>query len=196
MLYVFVYIIKVIFLLLIIPICWFIAVLFIKKHLINITGKHIQIYLASFILFLSPIIWYTYSYYQFNNGCSNLPSVQFITSIPSQNSIFVRTAKDSVIPHRFNINAKGIGEYYIESELNTPPIRSPKQPTPAIVLDEGGVQCGFCTPGFVVTGAHLFAADPHPDEATIREAFSGNICRCTGYGALLRAFSALAEDES
>jgi len=58
------------------------------------------------------------------------------------------------------------------------------------------LQCGFCTPGFVVTGAHLFAADPHPDEATIREAFSGNICRCTGYGALLRAFSALAEDES
>ena len=69
-------------------------------------------------------------------------------------------------------------------------------PVQQAILDEGGVQCGFCTPGFVVTGAHLFAADPHPDIATIREAFSGNICRCTGYGALLRAFTGLAEDES
>ena len=69
-------------------------------------------------------------------------------------------------------------------------------PIQRAILDEGGVQCGFCTPGFVVTGAHLFADNPHPNEATIREAFSGNICRCTGYGALLRAFSALAEDES
>jgi len=67
-------------------------------------------------------------------------------------------------------------------------------PVQRAILEEGGVQCGFCTPGFVVTGAHLFAADPHPDEAAIREAFSGNICRCTGYGALLRAFTRLAEE--
>jgi len=69
-------------------------------------------------------------------------------------------------------------------------------PIQEAILEEGGVQCGFCTPGFVVTAAHLFAADPTPDEAAIREAFSGNICRCTGYGALLRAFDALAEDGS
>ncbi len=69
-------------------------------------------------------------------------------------------------------------------------------PIQEAILEEGGVQCGFCTPGFVVTAAHLFAAEPRPDEAAIREAFSGNICRCTGYGALLRAFDALAEDGS
>jgi aerobic carbon-monoxide dehydrogenase small subunit len=69
-------------------------------------------------------------------------------------------------------------------------------PVQQAILDEGGVQCGFCTPGFVVTAAHLFAADPNPDEEAIREAFSGNICRCTGYGALLRAFARLAEESS
>lgn len=69
-------------------------------------------------------------------------------------------------------------------------------PVQQVILDEGGVQCGFCTPGFVVTAAHLFANDPHPDEETIREAFSGNICRCTGYGALLRGFADLAGEES
>jgi carbon-monoxide dehydrogenase small subunit len=69
-------------------------------------------------------------------------------------------------------------------------------PIQEAILDEGGVQCGFCTPGFVVTASHLFDADPNPDVETIREAFSGNICRCTGYGALLRAFARLAEDDS
>jgi carbon-monoxide dehydrogenase small subunit len=69
-------------------------------------------------------------------------------------------------------------------------------PIQEAILEEGGVQCGFCTPGFVVTATHLFGADPHPDAETIREAFSGNICRCTGYGALLRAFARLAEDDS
>ncbi len=67
-------------------------------------------------------------------------------------------------------------------------------PIQEAILEEGGVQCGFCTPGFVVTAAHLFGTEPSPDEATIREAFSGNICRCTGYGALLRAFQQLSED--
>ena len=69
-------------------------------------------------------------------------------------------------------------------------------PVQQVILDEGGVQCGFCTPGFVVTAAHLFATEPHPDAETIREAFSGNICRCTGYGALLRGFAELAGEES
>jgi carbon-monoxide dehydrogenase small subunit len=69
-------------------------------------------------------------------------------------------------------------------------------PIQEAILEEGGVQCGFCTPGFVVTAAHLFGAEPNPDTETIREAFSGNICRCTGYGALLRAFARLAEDDA
>ena len=56
------------------------------------------------------------------------------------------------------------------------------------MLAEGGVQCGFCTPGVVVAGIHLLEENPHPSEIEIREALSGNICRCTGYGAILRAF--------
>jgi len=62
------------------------------------------------------------------------------------------------------------------------------------LLDHGAVQCGFCTPGFVVAAAHLFAVDPHPSLDTIREELSGNICRCTGYGAILRALVDLAEE--
>lgn len=60
------------------------------------------------------------------------------------------------------------------------------------LLAEGGVQCGFCTPGFAVAGAHLLQTNPNPSEDEIREALSGNICRCTGYGGILRAFERLA----
>ncbi len=61
------------------------------------------------------------------------------------------------------------------------------------LLEAGGVQCGFCTPGFAVAGAHLLEQNPHPTEDEIKEALAGNICRCTGYGAILRAFVRLAE---
>ena len=66
-------------------------------------------------------------------------------------------------------------------------------PVQQAMLDKGAVQCGFCTPGFVVAGAKLLDENPHPNELEIREALSGNICRCTGYGAILRAFTELAE---
>lgn len=54
-------------------------------------------------------------------------------------------------------------------------------------LDEGGVQCGFCTPGFIVAVHHLLERDPQPSDHDVREALSGNICRCTGYGRILEA---------
>ena len=53
--------------------------------------------------------------------------------------------------------------------------------------DEGAVQCGFCTPGMVLATKALLDANPDPDEAAIRAAFRNNLCRCTGYGAILRA---------
>ncbi|NIS32416.1 MAG: (2Fe-2S)-binding protein, partial [Actinobacteria bacterium] len=56
----------------------------------------------------------------------------------------------------------------------------------------GGVQCGFCTPGFVVAAAELFDANPTPTSDEIREALAGNVCRCTGYGAILRGLEDLA----
>ncbi|HEY6635522.1 MAG TPA: (2Fe-2S)-binding protein [Acidimicrobiia bacterium] len=58
--------------------------------------------------------------------------------------------------------------------------------------EAGAVQCGFCTPGIVVTATELFSKDPAPSRETIREALAGNICRCTGYGAIIRALEGLA----
>ena len=55
-----------------------------------------------------------------------------------------------------------------------------------------GLQCGFCTPGFVVTITALLDENPHPGEQEIREALSGNLCRCTGYQGILAAVRALA----
>ena len=66
-------------------------------------------------------------------------------------------------------------------------------PVQEAILAAGGVQCGFCTPGFVVAAAELFDADPSPTADEIREALAGNVCRCTGYGAILRGLADLAE---
>ncbi|MEY2464737.1 MAG: aerobic carbon-monoxide dehydrogenase small subunit [Acidimicrobiaceae bacterium] len=54
-------------------------------------------------------------------------------------------------------------------------------------VDEGAVQCGFCTPGLVMAVHDLLQREPHPDDLAIREALSGNLCRCTGYGRILEA---------
>jgi carbon-monoxide dehydrogenase small subunit len=62
-------------------------------------------------------------------------------------------------------------------------------------LNEGAVQCGFCTPGLVVAVADLIAHSPAPTDLEIREAISGNLCRCTGYGRILAAVVAAAGDE-
>jgi carbon-monoxide dehydrogenase small subunit len=54
-------------------------------------------------------------------------------------------------------------------------------------VDNFSVQCGFCTPGFLMTLTALIADDPTPDEARIRDAISGNLCRCTGYSTIVDA---------
>jgi len=54
-------------------------------------------------------------------------------------------------------------------------------------VTEGGVQCGFCTPGLVMAVHDLLARIPAPTELEVREAVSGNLCRCTGYGRVLAA---------
>jgi aerobic carbon-monoxide dehydrogenase small subunit len=56
----------------------------------------------------------------------------------------------------------------------------------------GGVQCGFCTPGFVVSISDLLHRNPDPDEFELREALSGNLCRCTGYVRIFDAAQAAA----
>jgi carbon-monoxide dehydrogenase small subunit len=60
-------------------------------------------------------------------------------------------------------------------------------PVQAAFVRAGAVQCGFCTPGLVVAAAALLARVPEPSDEEIREALSGNICRCTGYGSIVRA---------
>ena len=54
-------------------------------------------------------------------------------------------------------------------------------------LEEGGFQCGYCTPGMIISAAALLAERPDPTDDEIIEALSGNLCRCTGYGGILRA---------
>jgi aerobic-type carbon monoxide dehydrogenase small subunit (CoxS/CutS family) len=54
-------------------------------------------------------------------------------------------------------------------------------------LAEGGVQCGFCTPGMLMSAKALLDANPNPSEAEIRRYLSGNLCRCTGYSGIVRA---------
>ncbi len=55
------------------------------------------------------------------------------------------------------------------------------------------LQCGFCTPGFLMTLIPFLDEHPDPDEATIREALSGNLCRCTGYARIIQAVETAAE---
>lgn len=57
----------------------------------------------------------------------------------------------------------------------------------AAMVEAGGVQCGFCTPGFVVSLSDLLRRNPEPDEFELREALSGNLCRCTGYVRIFEA---------
>ena len=60
-------------------------------------------------------------------------------------------------------------------------------------LEHGGVQCGFCTPGMLVSATALLAAEPRPSEGEVRIALSGNLCRCTGYDGIVKAVLEVAE---
>ncbi|MBL6953877.1 MAG: (2Fe-2S)-binding protein [Alphaproteobacteria bacterium] len=59
--------------------------------------------------------------------------------------------------------------------------------------DNHGLQCGFCTPGMVMSAIDLVAKNPNPDEATIRSELEGNICRCTGYHNIVKAVQQAAK---
>jgi aerobic-type carbon monoxide dehydrogenase small subunit (CoxS/CutS family) len=63
-------------------------------------------------------------------------------------------------------------------------------------LAEGGVQCGFCTPGMLISAKALLDENPDPSEEEIRIALSGNLCRCTGYQGIVRAVKAAAAELS
>jgi len=62
--------------------------------------------------------------------------------------------------------------------------------------DFGGSQCGYCTPGFMMTVRWLLANNPNPTDEEVREALSGNLCRCTGYTQMYQAIRAVIDAES
>jgi carbon-monoxide dehydrogenase small subunit len=61
-------------------------------------------------------------------------------------------------------------------------------------LDEGAIQCGFCTPGFIMTTKALLGENPEPSETEIREYLKGNLCRCTGYVNIVKAVQKAAQE--
>lgn len=65
-------------------------------------------------------------------------------------------------------------------------------PVQEAYIEEGAIQCGFCTPGFVMTTKALLAENPDPSETEIREYLKGNYCRCTGYVNIVRAVQSAA----
>jgi len=67
-------------------------------------------------------------------------------------------------------------------------------PVQEAFLEEGAVQCGFCTPGFIMTTKALLAENPDPSEEEIREYLKGNLCRCTGYVNIVKAVKRAAEN--
>ena len=65
-------------------------------------------------------------------------------------------------------------------------------PLQAAFLEHGGVQCGFCTPGMLISATALLETNPKPTEDEVRIALSGNLCRCTGYDGIVKAVLSVA----
>lgn len=62
------------------------------------------------------------------------------------------------------------------------------------MLEEGAIQCGFCTPGFAMVTQSLLERNPHPSEEEIRQYLKGNLCRCTGYTSIVKAIKRMADN--
>jgi aerobic carbon-monoxide dehydrogenase small subunit len=73
----------------------------------------------------------------------------------------------------------------IETEKGLHPIQQ-------AFVEKGSIQCGFCTPGMVLSAKALLDENPHPDEQDIRRAISGNLCRCTGYQKIVEAIQSVS----
>jgi len=67
-------------------------------------------------------------------------------------------------------------------------------PVQSELIAKGGIQCGYCTPGMVMSAAALIDENPHPSEAEVREALAGNLCRCMGYAKIVEAIMSAVEE--
>lgn len=92
---------------------------------------------------------------------------------------------DSLVCSCLVLAASAVGQRIVTVE-GVAPVGTPSRVQRAFV-DAGAVQCGFCTPGLIMATEALLARTPSPTELEVREALSGNICRCTGYGRILEA---------
>jgi aerobic-type carbon monoxide dehydrogenase small subunit (CoxS/CutS family) len=72
--------------------------------------------------------------------------------------------------------------------------RDDLHPLQRAFLECGGIQCGFCTPGMLISAAALIASDPDPSEEAIRDSLAGNLCRCTGYQPIIQAVQRAAAE--
>ncbi|HEY2807036.1 MAG TPA: (2Fe-2S)-binding protein, partial [Gemmatimonadales bacterium] len=88
------------------------------------------------------------------------------------------------------VRCEGTQVITIEGVANGPELH----PVQARMADCGGAQCGYCTPGIVLTAKHLLESNPEPTRAEIAEALSGNLCRCTGYLQIFEAVELAAQD--
>ena len=67
-------------------------------------------------------------------------------------------------------------------------------PLQSAFVEHGGIQCGFCTPGMILSAKALLDENPKPTEEEVREGISGNLCRCTGYVKIVEAIMAVSEE--
>jgi carbon-monoxide dehydrogenase small subunit len=96
----------------------------------------------------------------------------------------------------FAVQADGASVVTIEGLAQTTPAGERLHPVQQAFWDYHGLQCGFCTPGMIISAVQLLQDNPRPDEADIRHGIVGNLCRCTGYQNIVRAIDAAAQSEA
>jgi carbon-monoxide dehydrogenase small subunit len=94
----------------------------------------------------------------------------------------------------FAVQAEGCEVTTIEGLAATAPDGDELHAVQAAFQAEHGLQCGFCTPGFIMSAAAFLARNPDPTDEELRAGLSGNLCRCTGYQGIIRAVQRAAEE--